>query len=148
MKATDKASATILAKAIAAICVRNGFLEDLHCRVTPSSKSRRLLGREGCHALRRDSLERISRINDMEMKRLIKGVVNQIYTFLSRKDDPAFLESFINMGSRYAARWDEPEAIEPRVTPSGGSSKTVKSHSKTKKTGVVSRPPARRKSDK
>ena len=39
MKKTDKALAAVLAKAITAMCVRNGYLEDLHSGVTPSSKA-------------------------------------------------------------------------------------------------------------
>jgi hypothetical protein len=39
MKDTDKALAVLLAKSIAALCVRNTFLEDLHSGTTPSSKS-------------------------------------------------------------------------------------------------------------
>ena len=39
MKADDKLLAALLAKTIAALCVRNTFLEDLHAGVTPSSQS-------------------------------------------------------------------------------------------------------------
>jgi hypothetical protein len=39
MKDTDRLLAGQLAKSIAALCVRNTFLEDLHSGTTPSSKS-------------------------------------------------------------------------------------------------------------
>jgi hypothetical protein len=147
MKETDKARAAILAKAITAICVRNGFLEDLHSGITPSSKAGDYSDVKVVTPYGEIPWEKVSRISDVEMKRLIKGVVNQIYTFLCRKDDPAYLESFINMGSRYTVRWDEPEATEPLVTPTSNSSKAARSRSKAKKTGLVSRASKRRKSD-
>jgi hypothetical protein len=59
----------------------------------------------------------VSRISDEEMMRLMKGIVNQIYAFLCRQEDPTFLESFIRMGSRYAARWDEPKLVEDPAMP-------------------------------
>ena len=39
MNDSDKALAALLAKSIAALCVRNTFLEDLHSGTTPSSRS-------------------------------------------------------------------------------------------------------------
>jgi hypothetical protein len=148
MKETDKARAAILAKAITAICVRNGFLEDLHSGITPSSKAGDYSDVKVVTPYGEIPWERVSRISDAEMKRLIKGVVNQIYTFLCRNDDPAYLESFINMGSRYAARWDEPEATDSLITTTSSSSKSAESRTKTKRTGLASRPSKRRKSDK
>ncbi len=65
----------------------------------------------------------LSRLSDEEMKRLMKEVVNNIYTFLCRQDDPAFLEAFLQLGSRYAARWDEPELIEDFAVPAKRSRK-------------------------
>jgi hypothetical protein len=39
MKDADKSRAELLAKAIAVLCVRNTFLEDLHSGITVSSRS-------------------------------------------------------------------------------------------------------------
>jgi hypothetical protein len=109
MNGTDKARSAILAKAITAICVRNGYLEDLHAGITPSSKSGDYSDVKVVTPFGEISWEKVSRISDEEMKRLMKGIVNQIYTFLCRQDDPEFLEWFVTMGSDYSARWDEPE---------------------------------------
>jgi hypothetical protein len=145
MNKTEKDRAAILAKAITAICVRNGFLEDLHSGITPSSKAGDYSDVKVVTPYGEIPWEDVSRISDVEMKRLIKGVVNQIYTFLCRKNDPAFLSSFINMGSRYAARWDEPEKIQSFATPINTSTKAPESRRKGKQAGSASRPSARRK---
>ncbi len=148
MKETDKARVAILAKAISAICVRNGFLEDLHSGITPSSKAGDNSDVKVVTPYGEIPWEKLSRISDEEMKRLMKGIVNQIYTFLCRQEDPAFLEPFINMGSKYAARWDEPETTEALVTPTSTSTKAAGSRSKRQQADSASRPSARRKSDK
>jgi hypothetical protein len=117
MKTTDKALAAVLAKAITAVCVRNGFLEDLHSGVTPSSKTGDYSDVKVVTPYGEIAWPNVSRISDEEMKRLMKEIVNQVYAFLCRQDDPAFLEAFIRMGSQYAARWDEPELPESVVKP-------------------------------
>jgi hypothetical protein len=66
---------------------------------------------------------KVSRLSDAEMKRLMKAIVNNLHTFLCRQDDPDFLDSFFRLGSRYAARWDEPERIKDFVVPAKRSRK-------------------------
>jgi hypothetical protein len=112
MKEMDKSVAAVLAKAIAAVCVRNGFLEDLHSGTTPSSKTGDYSDVKVVTPYGSIPWRDVSRISDEEMKRLMKGIVDQIYTFLSRQEDPAFLEAFLRMGSMYAARWDEPKLTQ------------------------------------
>ena len=147
MKNTDKTRAATLAKAITAICVRNGFLEDLHSGTTPSSKTGDYSDVKVVTPYGEIPWGKVSRISDEEMKRLMKGIVNQIYMFLCRQEDPAFLESFITMGSRYTARWDEPEATEALVARAGTSTKAAGSPTRRKQAGSASRPSARRKAD-
>ena len=94
MKKTEKALAAVLAKAITAMCVRNGFLEDLHSGVTPSSRT------GDCSDVKVTPYgeipwPKVSRISDEEMKRLM-----QVHTFLCRQDDAAYLEAFIAMVHR------------------------------------------------
>ncbi len=117
MKDTDKAIAAALAKAITAMCVRNGFLEDLHSGITPSSKTGDYSDVKVVTPYGEIPWQDVSRISDEEMKRLIKGIVNQIYRFLCHQEDEEFLEAFIRAGSRYAAKWDEPELPEDVVEP-------------------------------
>jgi len=112
MDELDKSLAAVLAKAITAICVRNGFLEDLHSGTTPSSKTGDYTDVKVVTPYGEIPWDKVSRISDAEMKRLMKGIVNQVYTYLCRKDDPEFVQSFLAMGMQYAARWDEPEMVE------------------------------------
>src|SRR5262245_50390452 len=112
MKETENTLAAVLAKSIAANCVRNGYLEDLHSGVTPSSKTGDYSDVKVVTPFGEIPWEKLSRISDEEMKRLMKGIVNQIYAFLCRQDDPAYLEAFITMGSMYSAKWDEPEPMK------------------------------------
>jgi hypothetical protein len=109
MKQMDKTSAAILAKVITAICVRNGYLEDLHAGITPSSKTGDYSDVKVVTPYGEIPWEKLSRISDEEMKSLMKSIVNQVYTYLCHKDDPEFLKRFIRMGSHYTERWDEPE---------------------------------------
>jgi hypothetical protein len=145
MNKTEKARAATLAKAITAICVRNGYLEDLHSGITPSSKAGDYSDVKVVTPYGEIPWENVSRISDEEMKRLMKGIVNQVYTFLCREDDPEYLESFIAMGSRYAARWDDPELIQLFAMPADTTTKATGSRPKSKKTGSASRSPTRRK---
>jgi len=117
MKEMDKSIAAVLAKAITAICVRNGFLEDLHSGTTPSSKTGDYSDVKVVTPYGEIPWKNVSRISDEEMKRLMKGIVDQIYTFLCRQEDPVFVEAFIRMGSMYAAQWDEPKLAEDPVIP-------------------------------
>jgi hypothetical protein len=112
MKDTEKALASELAKAIAALCVRNTFLEDLHSGTTPSSKSGDYSDVKVVTPYGEIPWQKLSRISDDEMKRLMKEIVNKLYTFLSRQAEPAFLEAFLRMGEMYTRRWDEPELDE------------------------------------
>jgi len=117
MKDTDKALAAALAKAIAALCVRNTFLEDLHAGTSPSSKTGDYSDVKIVTPYGEIPWRNASRISDEEMKRLMKEVVSKIYTFLCRQEDPAFIEAFVTSGGRYAAQWDDPELQQDFVVP-------------------------------
>ncbi|HWG47975.1 MAG TPA: hypothetical protein VN688_34750 [Gemmataceae bacterium] len=117
MNDIDKSLAPLLAKSIAALCVRNTFLEDLHSGTTPSSKSGDYTDVKVVTPFGEIPWRNLSRISDAEMKRLMKEIVDKIYTFLCRQDDPAFLEAFLRMGGMYTDRWDEPRTQEEFVLP-------------------------------
>jgi hypothetical protein len=133
MKKTDKALAAVLAKAITAMCVRNGYLEDLHSGVTPSSKAGDYSDVKVVTPYGEIPWPEVSRISDEEMKRLMKGIVNQIYSFLCRQEDPTFLDAFVRMGSRYAAHWDEPELVEDPGMTTGSSREKPESREREKR---------------
>ena len=47
----------------------------------------------------------------------MKEIVDKLYSFLCRQEDPAFLEAFLALGGRYSARWDEPKVEEGFILP-------------------------------
>jgi hypothetical protein len=117
MNESDNPIASQLAKAITALCVRNTFLEDLHAGTTPASKSGDYSDVKVVTPYGEIPWQQLSRISDEEMKLLMKEIVNKLYTFLSRQDDPAFLKAFMALGNRYALTWDEPERVRKFVPP-------------------------------
>jgi hypothetical protein len=127
MTDTDKALSSVLAKAITALCVRNTFLEGLHSGVTPSSKTGDYSDVKVVTPSGEIPWNKLSRISDAEMKRLMKEIVNCMYSFLCRQDDREFIEAFIRLGSKYAARWDDPELVEDFVVPATSRRKKPKS---------------------
>jgi hypothetical protein len=129
MKDAEKELAAALAKAITALCVRNTFLEDLHAGTTPSSKTGDYSDVKVVTPYGEIPWSKLSRISDAEMKRLMQEIVNCVYSFLYRQDDRAFLTAFLQLGSRYTARWDEPQLKEDFVVPTKTSSKKPRSGS-------------------
>ena len=117
MNDSDHALAAALAKSIAALCVRNTFLEDLHSGTTPSSKTGDYSDVKVVTPFGEIPWRKLSRVSDAEMKRLMKEVVDKLFTFLRRQGDPAFLGAFLRLGDLYAARWDEPRFEEGFVLP-------------------------------
>jgi len=93
MNHSDRALAAALAKAVTALCVRNTFLEDLHSGTTPSSKTGDYSDVKVVTPFGEIPWCSLSRISDAEMKRLMKEVVDKIFTFLCRQEDPAFLDA-------------------------------------------------------
>ena len=117
MKDTATSRAALVAKSIAALCVRNTFLEDLHSGMTPSSQSGDYSDVKVVTPCGEIPWHKLSRVSDEEMKRLMKEIVDKIYTFLCREEEPEFLKAFLRMGQMYAARWDEPRMAEDFVLP-------------------------------
>jgi hypothetical protein len=87
---------------------RNTFLEDLHAGTTPSSKTGDYSDVKVVTPYGEIPWSKLSRLSDTEMKRLMMEIVNKVYTFLRRQNDPEFLTAFLNRGGLYTARWDEP----------------------------------------
>ena len=83
------------AKAIVALAIRNGPIEQIHAgQLCPTCS-----GRSG-----------FSRITDEEIKLITKNAVDHIYALLVLKaEQPGEYEAKIQFGQRYTAKWDEPE---------------------------------------
>lgn len=85
------------------------LLEDLHAGKFPASKTGdysdvKVIDGEG----REIAWNELSRLNNDEMKVLIKQIVNRVYTYFIRADDPRFQISVEKWGAA-AVHWDEPE---------------------------------------
>ena len=84
MKDADTSRHALLAKAITVLCVRNTFLEDLHSGITPSSQNGDYSDVKVVTPYGEIPWSKLSRFSDEEMKRLMKEIVDKIYTFLCR----------------------------------------------------------------
>ena len=98
-----------LARLMAAICVRNSRLEDLHAGRVPISLTGDgsdivVLDGEG----NRIPWSEVSRIGDEEMRALMCEIVDRLYTFHLRIDDPAF-RAEIDRWAAATAHWDAPK---------------------------------------
>lgn len=114
-KDTEKRIAAQLAKATAMICVRNTMLEDLHAGPGPVTRTGDYSDVEILDADRnRIPWTEVSRINDDEMRELMRQIVNRLYTFHLTSDDPT-LRSEIDRWMTVAGKWDEPE-LDPGMT--------------------------------
>jgi hypothetical protein len=117
MNDTETSRTALLAKSIAVLCVRNTVLEDLHSGITPSSRCGDYSDVKVVTPDGEIPWAKLSRLSDEEMKRLMKEIVDKIYTYLCRMEDTDFLEAFLRMGNLYASRWDQPQMVEGFVLP-------------------------------
>ena len=105
----EKRIAARMAKVMAMMCVRNTKLEDIHAGVVPVSKTGDysdviVVDAEG----RQIPWNEASHIDDNQMRELMKEVVNRLYTFQLRFDDPEY-QARIDRWDTVAAKWDDPE---------------------------------------
>ena len=101
-----------LALGLAAFCVRNTSLENLHAGISPEKSGQCTDGIVVETGNQKISWSEVSRISDAEMKELMQEVVNKIYTVLLRLDDPKFVAKFDALASQFTAQWNEPEELK------------------------------------
>jgi hypothetical protein len=88
------------AKAIVALALRNGPIEDLHA---------------GKQCPTCSDASGFSRLTDADIKAIMKNAVDNVYKMLCLKNEnPAEYESQITFGEKYTAPWDEPSSPERR----------------------------------
>ena len=105
----EKRMAAQLARAISIICARNSRLEDLHAgqvRITKIGDWSDVVVIDG--EGNRIPWAELSRIDDGEMRALMRDVVNRLYTFHLKSDDST-LRAEIERWMAVAGKWDEPE---------------------------------------
>jgi hypothetical protein len=110
----EKRVAARLARIMAMLCVRNTQLETLHAGLTPVTRTGDysdvfVVDADG----RRIPWNEISRIDEDEMRALMRGIVNRLYTFHLHADEPK-LQATIERWMGVADKWDAPE-IDPKM---------------------------------
>lgn len=97
-----------LAKAMAMICVRNTMLEGIHSGRVPVTRTGDF---SDVFVTDGDGNQipwtELSRIDDDEMRDLMRQVVNRLYTFQVRFGEPEF-RIFVDRWLGAARHWDEP----------------------------------------
>ena len=111
-KNNEKRMAASLAKIMAMMCVRNTKLEDIHAGTVPVSKTGdfsdvMVVDGEG----RKIPWTEVSHFDDEVMRDLMRQIVNRLYTFQLKTDDPHF-QRLIDRWAPAAQKWDDPELDE------------------------------------
>jgi hypothetical protein len=123
MKHSTQRDQQEFAKMMAAACVRRGYLEKLHAGITPVSRTGdysdvKVIDADG----REIPWHNISRINDEEMKTLMTGIVDRIYTFLARTlfapaDDAEFARALDRAALPWTKGWSDPKYQDEFLMP-------------------------------
>lgn len=101
-----------ISKSMAVMCVRNTMLEDIHAGIEPVSRTGDFTDVIVIDGTGREiPWPKVSRIGNEEMGRLMRQVVNRLYTFQAKAKDPHFSPT-MNRSLSAARRWDEPELDE------------------------------------
>ena len=112
MSIFDEKTCAELAKTLTAMCVRNAEIENIHAGKPIATKTGdysdvKVIDADGNEFAWPD----VSHISDDEMKVLMKGIVNRLYTFMMQGDDPRF-DKNMDYHKRFTRTWDEPEIDE------------------------------------
>jgi hypothetical protein len=102
----------LVAKAVALHCVRNTQLEDLHSGTFPCSASGDYSDVKVVTPYGEIPWNQLSRISDPEMKALMREIVDCIYTFHKRLDDPRAAGILLDGAKQRTKKWDEPKMDE------------------------------------
>ena len=106
-----------LAKALAVLCVRNTFLEDLHAGSPVISKTGDYSDVKVVTPDREIPWNEVSRISQEEMKKLMKQVVNKLYTVLMSLENEEAMHLVFSQGRDYTYHWDAPEFLPNFLKP-------------------------------
>ena len=100
---------SILVRTMALLCVRITMIEDIHAGLVPVTKTGdysdvTVIDADG----RRIPWPDVSHIDDDAMRDLMRQVVNRLYTFQLKAEEPGFLER-VSRWMDVANRWDDPK---------------------------------------
>ena len=106
----------ILVKTMAMLCVRNTRLEDIHAGIMPVTRTGdysdvTVIDADG----RRIPWPDVSHFDDDAMRDLMRQIVDRLYTYQIRAEEPGFLER-INRWMQAASRWDDPKLDDSFLT--------------------------------
>jgi hypothetical protein len=94
------------------MCVRNTMIEDIHDGVVPVGKTGDFSDVVVVDATgRKIPWAEVSHFDDEAMRDLMWQIVNRLYTFQLKADDPGFHDLIARWAS-IATKWDEPELDE------------------------------------
>ena len=104
----ERQIASVMAKAMALICVRNTQLETLHAGPGPVSHKGDYSDVIVTDANGRQiPWSEVSRISDAEMRELMREIVNRLYTFQLRLGEEEFRD-YLDRQLTSTRNWDEP----------------------------------------
>ena len=101
----------MFAKALAVLCVRHTFLEDLHAGVPVNSKTDDYSDVRVVTPDQDIPWNEVSRISQEEMKKLMKQIVNKLYTVPMSLENEEAMHLVFSAGQDYADHWDDPEFL-------------------------------------
>ena len=109
----------VAAKLMALMCVRNAKLEDIHAGIVPVSRTGDysdvvVVDADG----RQIPWPRVSHFDDDAMRDLMRQVVDRLYTFHVKIDDPRF-QAMLAFWRPSTRNWDEPKLDEDLMVPIG-----------------------------
>lgn len=113
--ADEERIAARLAKLMAMICVRNTGIEELHAGTVPVTHTGDysdvwVTDADG----RKIRWSDASHIDDDQMRSLMRQIVDRLYTFHLKADDPGF-HDHLDHWLTVAERWDEPQVDENMI---------------------------------
>lgn len=104
-----------LNRSLAVLAVRNTFLESLHAGKVPQSETGDFSDVKVVSPTEEIPWTEVSRLSDFEMKKLMKQVVDRLYTILLpllAGENQEELETLLKRGEEFAEGWDRAE-IDP-----------------------------------
>ena len=109
MKAEDEERiAANLSKIMAMICIRNTRLEDLHAGLQPVTLTGDYSDVNVIDGTGRTIPWReVSHLDDLQMADLMREVVDRLFTFHMRRDDPSFRDH-LDRWMAASSKWDNP----------------------------------------